>query len=97
MHAQKHAHKETQTPVFRIKSSKILDSLKFEIFAVQFAVLLWSECGEKIEMSRAIRNPASCICENKSADQLPGNCTADQRLCFHLWIEQFLFFLSQKL
>ena len=23
-----------------------------------------------------------CICENKDADQLRGNCKADQRLCF---------------
>ena len=23
-----------------------------------------------------------CICENKGADQLCSNCTADQRLCF---------------
>ena len=23
-----------------------------------------------------------CICENKDADQLPGNREADQRLCF---------------
>ena len=26
--------------------------------------------------------PTICICENKSADQLCSNCTADQRLCF---------------
>ena len=26
--------------------------------------------------------PAFCICENKAADQLCGNHTADQRLCF---------------
>ena len=25
----------------------------------------------------------SCIWENKGADQLRGNCEADQRLCFH--------------
>ena len=29
-----------------------------------------------------MRNPNSCICENKGADQLCGNRTADQRLCF---------------
>ena len=28
------------------------------------------------------RNNLSCICENKGADQLCSNCTADQRLCF---------------
>ena len=31
-----------------------------------------------------MRKLAFCICEkNKGADQLCGNCEADQRLCFH--------------
>ena len=29
-----------------------------------------------------MRKPAFCICENKDADQLRGNCETDQRLCF---------------
>ena len=33
-------------------------------------------------MSRVVRKPAFCICKNKDADQLRGNCEADQRLCF---------------
>ena len=33
-------------------------------------------------MSRFVRKPAFCICENKDADQLRGNREADQRLCF---------------
>ena len=33
-------------------------------------------------MSRAVRKPAFCICENKDADQLRGDREADQRLCF---------------
>ena len=33
-------------------------------------------------MSHVIRKPAFCLCENKGADQLCGNCAADQRLCF---------------
>ena len=33
-------------------------------------------------MSRVMRKPAFCICENKDADQLRGNREADQRLCF---------------
>ena len=33
-------------------------------------------------MSRAMRKPIFCICENKDADQLRSNCKADQRLCF---------------
>ena len=34
------------------------------------------------EMSRVVRKPDFCICENKDADQLRGNREADQRLCF---------------
>ena len=30
-----------------------------------------------------MRKPALCICENKDADQLCGNRTADQRFCFN--------------
>ena len=33
-------------------------------------------------MTRVMRKPTLCICENKDADQLCGNRTADQRLCF---------------
>ena len=29
-----------------------------------------------------MRKPAFCMCEIKDADQLRGNCEADQRLCF---------------
>ena len=35
-----------------------------------------------VKMSRVVRKPAFCICENKDADQLRGNREADQRLCF---------------
>ena len=34
------------------------------------------------DMSRDVRKPDFCICENKDADQLRGNREADQRLCF---------------
>ena len=33
-------------------------------------------------MSRVLRKPAFCICENKDSDQLRGNREADQHLCF---------------
>ena len=33
-------------------------------------------------MSRIMRKPAFCKCENKDADQLRGDREADQRLCF---------------
>ena len=33
-------------------------------------------------LSRDVRKPDFCICENKDADQLRGNREADQHLCF---------------
>ena len=30
-----------------------------------------------------MRKPTFCICENKDADQLHGNCKVDEPLCFH--------------
>ena len=33
-------------------------------------------------MSRVMRKPGFCLCENKGADQLRSNCEADQHLCF---------------
>ena len=33
-------------------------------------------------MSRVIRKPTFCICENKDVDQLRGNREADRHLCF---------------
>ena len=36
----------------------------------------------RVQMSRDVRKPDFCICENKDADQLRGNREADQRLCF---------------
>ena len=35
-----------------------------------------------LQMSRLMRKPTIYIGENKDADQLRGNCEADQRLCF---------------
>ena len=34
-------------------------------------------------VSRIVKKPDFCICENKDADQLRGNREADQHLCFH--------------
>ena len=36
-------------------------------------------------LSRLVRKPTVCICENKDADQLRGTREADQRLCFRYW------------
>ena len=36
----------------------------------------------ELHLSRVVRKPAFCICENKDADQLHSKREADQRLCF---------------
>ena len=39
----------------------------------------------KLQSSRHRGKQITCIGENKSADQLCSNCTADQHLCFRYW------------
>ena len=71
--------------------------LKFVIFkAVKYRCILhWNVCvmcfsssvysvgsGLVSYLSLVMRKPAFCLCENKDADQLHGDCEADQRLCF---------------
>ena len=46
---------------------------------IQHALLLFMSC---VYMSRVMRKPAFCICQNKNADQLRDDREADQRLCF---------------
>ena len=46
-------------------------------------------------MSRVMRKPMFCICENKYADQLRGNREADQRLCFR-YIDSTIPLLSKS-
>ena len=43
-----------------------------------------------------MRQPDFGLCVNKGADQVRSNCEADQRLCFHRRIVQFLYFLNLK-
>ena len=50
----------------------------------------------KIEMSRVVRKPAFCLCENKAADQLRGNREADLRLCFRYTESTIPLFLNPK-
>ena len=46
-------------------------------------------------MSRVMRKPTFCICENKDTDQLHGNREADQRLCFR-YIDSMIPLLSKS-
>ena len=47
-------------------------------------------------LSRDVRKPDFCICENKDADQLRGNRKADQSFCFHHLDSKYLCFLNPK-
>ena len=48
-----------------------------------YAILFARSMGyDYVYLSRLMRKPAFCICDNNGADQLPGYCVADQRLCF---------------
>ena len=48
-----------------------------------------------LQMSRVMRNPTFCICENKDADQLRGYHKADQCLCFR-YIDSTIPLLSKS-
>ena len=56
-----------------------LESIKANITSKKAAAL---PGRSHLYMSRVVRKPAFCICENKDADHLRGNREADQRLCF---------------
>ena len=43
-----------------------------------------------------MRKSANCLCQNKSADQLPSDRTADMAFVFAILIEQPLYFLNLK-
>ena len=53
-------------------------------FCARVQLLSWAIVHYNLEynMTRIVRKPDFCICENKGADQLHGNREADQRLCF---------------
>ena len=46
-------------------------------------------------MSRVMRKPTFCICENKDADQFRGKREADQHLCFR-YIDSTIPLLSKS-
>ena len=47
------------------------------------------------DMSRVVREPAFCICENKDTDQLRSNREAGRRLCFR-YIDRTIPLLSKS-
>ena len=54
-----------------------------KLFQVKPSIHVSLTCSQWwLYMSCRIRKPSICICENKDADQLRGNCETDQCLCF---------------
>ena len=48
-------------------------------------------------LSRVLRKPDFCLCENKGADQLRSNCEAEQRLCFRYMDNTFPLLSKSKI
>ena len=80
---------EGVVPGFHLRESTKLNSIwdlnqfccvKYQLITAKYVYESPRECNNK--MSRVVRKPAFCICENKDADQLRGNRESDQRLCF---------------
>ena len=71
-------------------------------FDCRLSAVHFTSLSTNLRMSRIMRKPAFCICENKGADQLRGSRVADQRLCFRYMYStatcmvQSLFFLNPK-
>ena len=61
-----------------------------------FPSTFWEIQTAHNHISRVVRKPAFCICENKDADQLRDNREADQRLCFRYTDSRSLHFLNPK-
>ena len=48
-------------------------------------------------LSRVVRKPDFCLCENKGADQLRSNCEADQRLYFRNKVSKISLLLKSEI
>ena len=56
----------------------------------------WPKTYNWFHLSCVIRKPECNLCENKGADQLCSNCTADQRLCFCFMSSKFPLLLQRE-
>ena len=76
--ASKQTIKLTISVINKYPNIYIFFSLMYQTYVMvqkSFAMCL-------VYLSRIVRKPDFCLCENKGADQLRSNCEADQRLCF---------------
>ena len=71
----------TYTFVPSMQMFKISLLLSVHLFKVNILLSI-TDIKNLHKMNHVMRKPAFCTFENKGADQLCGNCTADQRLCF---------------
>ena len=64
------------------KLAKNCPSMQQNLNSAVNCLTIINELKQAAQMSRVVRKPAFCICENKDADQLRGNRETDQCLCF---------------
>ena len=67
---------------FRSKTNKTKLFPLSSFLRLPFFSIILIYCTFSSLLSRVLRKPAFCICENKDTDQLRDNREADQRLCF---------------
>ena len=65
------------------EGSFFIDSLNTGAKVCHMSLVMEYHPLSRVHMSRVMRKTGFCICQNKCADQLCGNCTADQHLRFH--------------
>ena len=60
-------------------------SVHFITLHILYVCLVLTQASYSI--SYVMRKPASCICDNKGADQLCSNYASDQSFCFFRYID----------
>ena len=82
------------------KSTNLKSGERFRTHGLLIVSFLWhlslGEYSAKVNMSRIMRKPEFCLCENKSADQLQVTAKLICTFVFATRIVQFVFFLNLK-
>ena len=85
-----------KTQILSSKWKNASDTKRIQIFTKRWPLNYLNRiqytCNLHIHMSRVVRKPAFCICENKDADQLTAKLI--NAFVFATKIEQSLFFLN---
>ena len=85
-----HMHKALKAGFIMSDDTPHMGAGQREVSLCTFVACIW-----QTNMSRFMRKPTFCICENKDADQLCGTRKADQRLCFR-YIDSSIPLLSKS-